>query len=91
MASDLDAVPDLPRVALDRTVWRDAADEAFDSRGRFAAIVVKLLDNAGRTLNSDRETAIACIARASALLQAERDRHAVGAKGMPAMPARGER
>lgn len=87
MASDFDALSDLLDDAPGGAIERGAADELLDRSGRFAAIVARLLDKAGRALRSDREAAIACIARASELLQAERDRHRAG--GAPTMPARG--
>ncbi|HVJ51723.1 MAG TPA: AraC family transcriptional regulator [Aliidongia sp.] len=52
-----------------------------------ASIVAKLLDEAGRAIDRDSAAAKSCIARAAALLQAERDRREI-ANG-PAAPARG--
>jgi transcriptional regulator GlxA family with amidase domain len=48
----------------------DAAQAAAVSNA-VAAIVVRLLDDADRVLDADRHAAKSCIARASALLQAE--------------------
>lgn len=57
--------------------------------GALAAIVVKLLDDAGRALDGDRQAAAAAIARASALLQADHDRWAAQADSGASEPARG--
>lgn len=64
------------------------AHQTYES-GALAAIVVKLLDDAGKALDLDRTAAAAAIARASALMQADHDRRAVGPDAGPAEPARG--
>jgi AraC-like DNA-binding protein len=89
MASDYDAPSDLLDDAADALVERGATDQSPDGWGRFAAIIVNLLESAGRTLASNREAAIASIVRASALLRAERDRQASGAKAASGLPTRG--
>jgi len=66
-----------------------AADEAFGSRASCAAIVVKLLEDAGRILGNDREAARAYIDRAAALLRGDRDHWKSGVDRMPAGLARG--
>src|SRR5215470_10168272 len=50
-----------------RTVGDSEPDVA--ARGRLAAIVIKLLDDAGAAIYRDRDAAQVCIARASALLR----------------------
>lgn len=57
--------------------------------GALAAIVVKLLDDAGRALDFDRHAAAVAIAQASALLQADHDRWTARSEGAAAEPARG--
>jgi AraC-like DNA-binding protein len=78
MASDaaFSAVPGdfRGRAAVREPSGGDPADDRAADRGRLASIVVKLLDDAGRSLGADSAAAIEYIARASALLQAERDR-----------------
>lgn len=66
-----------------------AAHDALGNSGQLTAIVVKLLDHAGTALGTDRETAKACIVRASALLLAEDDRRKLGPDAAPATIARG--
>jgi len=46
-----------------------AGQPALAERGRLAAIVIKLLDDAGEAIYRDRDAARTCIARASALLR----------------------
>jgi AraC family transcriptional regulator len=66
-----------------------AAEDVPNESSRFAAIVVKLLEDAGRILGNDCEAARACIDRAAALLRGGRDHWAGGVDRMPARPARG--
>ena len=46
-----------------------AGEPDLAERGRLAAIVIKLLDDAGEAIYRDRDAARSCIARASALLR----------------------
>ena len=66
-----------------------AAGDALAGRGNLTAIVVKLLDDAGTVLGTDRNAAQACITRAAALLQADDDRQKQGFGPAPATIARG--
>ena len=66
-----------------------ATSPQIHDAGALAAIVVKLLDDAGRALDGDRQAAAAAIARASALLQADRDRWSAQTDSGAAEPARG--
>ena len=52
--------------------------EDLVEHGKLAMILVRLLDDAAEAIYRDREAARTCIARASALLQAHRDREILG-------------
>jgi AraC-like DNA-binding protein len=54
--------------------------------GWIAAVVVKLLDDAGDILDSDRDAARACIARAAAFLRGEASPQAKGPSTTPLSP-----
>lgn len=63
--------------------------EEVAERGRLAAILVRLLDGAGEAIYRDREAARAYIARASALLQAQRGQDDTGDEHAPVTLVRG--
>src|SRR5499433_36240 len=66
------------------TVDARAGQPDLAERGRLAAIVIKLLDDAGEAIYRDRDAARSCIARASALLRDD-----IGHEHAPATLVRG--
>jgi AraC-like DNA-binding protein len=67
----------------------DVPDEAADAPVPLVGVVIKLLDRAAAAVDSDRMAAKDCIARATALLQAEQNRGDRGCNGTNGRFARG--